>query len=215
MLIELKDIGYKYPRTGFAVDIPTLVLDSEQTVAIVGDNGSGKTTLSKIIMGIIRPDRGQVVVDGVNIIGNRLYETARDIGYLFQNPDRHLICTSAMDEIVFALRYRGVDDDEARGSARQLLEEFSMLHLMDEYPLHFSRGEKQRLAIMSILAMEPRYLIMDEPTCSIDSDTKSTLIDTLEYIRGQGIGLCYITHDQDMIQIADTVLTMSDGEVVI
>jgi len=196
------------------LDIPYLALQCDQTVAIIGSNGSGKTTLTRFILGIMKSQKDVVIVDGVDVHSAKLCDIAMSIGYLFQNPDRQLFCNSAVEEIVFTLKNQGVDESKAQIKAKELLEKFNMGHLADKLPLHFSRGEKQRLALLAVLAMNPKYFILDEPSSGLDKKNKAILIEMLHEIRKSGIGVCIITHDEDIIGMVDRVVMFESGKVV-
>jgi energy-coupling factor transport system ATP-binding protein len=213
--ITLKDISYTYKKTGFAVRNVSLSLRLGETTVLVGSNGSGKTTLMKLLMGILTPDSGCVCIAGEDTKKKRLSDTAKKIGYLFQNPERQLFCASAKEEIMFSLKHRGVDEAAASKEAARLLAHFSMADRADDYPLKLSRGEKQRLALMAVLAMQPKYYILDEPSSGIDRENKDRLIAMLSELKANGAGMCIISHDRSLIdRVADRVITMKDGAIV-
>lgn len=212
--IELNDIDFTYKKTQFSISGLSLKLFEGQTAVITGGNGSGKTTLSRIMMGIIRPGGGTVFVDGRDIRLSRLAETAAKIGYLFQNPERQLFCQTVREEIAFSLIHRGESKEAAALKAGELLVRFSMEDKADDFPLKLSRGEKQRLALLAVFAMQPEFYILDEPSAGIDEDNKQKLIAMLEEIRKDGAGLCLITHDKELISLAGRVITMDGGRVV-
>lgn len=213
--IELCDISFGYKKTGFLIDDVSLKLHRGQTAVITGSNGSGKTTLCKLIMGILKPESGSVTVDGRDMSKCSLSDTAKSIGYLFQNPERQLFCATALEEIKFSLKHRGEDDEQAGAHASELLSRFSMRDKADEFPLKFSRGEKQRLALLSVFAMKPPFYILDEPSSGIDEENKSRLFSMIEEIKSGGAGLCIITHDKALKNtLADRVITMRGGKVV-
>lgn len=210
--IELKGVSFGYKKTGFSIKDVSLELYKGRAAALTGCNGSGKTTLGKLIMGILKPDSGSLLVDGQDIRKLRLYETARKIGYLFQNPERQLFCATALEEIAFSLRHGGTGDG-AEQQALKLLTRFSMQERKDDFPLKLSRGEKQRLALLSVFAMEPPYYILDEPTAGLDEENRRELIAMLEEIKSGGAGILIITHDRALIErVADSVITMTGGE---
>ena len=213
--ITLEDISYTYKKTGFAVRRVSLSLRLGETAVLVGSNGSGKTTLMKLLMGILTPDNGSVCIDGEDTKKKRLPYTAKKVGYLFQNPERQLFCASAKEEIMFSLKHRGIDDNTADKEAERLLAHFSMSDRAGDYPLKLSRGEKQRLALMAVLAMQPKYYILDEPSSGIDKENKEKLIAMLSELKADGAGMCIISHDKALInRMADRVITMKDGAIV-
>ena len=213
--ISLCGVSYSYKRTPFSIKDVSLGLHRGETTVIAGRNGSGKTTLSKLIMGILRADAGDITVDGQNIEKMRLPEMAKHIGYLFQNPDRQLFCASVLEEITFSLRQKDLDKETAAETANDLLKRFSIHDKADDYPLKLSRGEKQRLALLAVFALQPGYYILDEPSSGIDMENKEKLIAMLNAYKQQGAGLCIITHDKLLIdRLADRVVTMADGRIL-
>lgn len=212
--IELSGINFGYKKTGFSINDVSLELYKGQIAALTGINGSGKTTVGKLIMGILKPDSGSLRIDGKDAAKMRLPETARRIGYLFQNPERQLFCATALEEIKFSLQHKGEDEQAAHRRALELLCRFSMQDRSGDYPLKLSRGEKQRLALLSVFAMDTPYYILDEPTAGLDEENRLTLLKMLEEIKESGAGLCIITHDKALIErSADKVITMTQGRI--
>jgi energy-coupling factor transporter ATP-binding protein EcfA2 len=116
---------------------------------------------------------------------------------------------------MFSLKHRGVDEAAASKEAARLLAHFSMADRADDYPLKLSRGEKQRLALMAVLAMQPKYYILDEPSSGIDRENKDRLIAMLSELKANGAGMCIISHDRSLIdRVADRVIIMKDGAIV-
>ncbi len=213
--IRLSGVSFKYKKTTFAIKDISLTLFCGQTAVIAGASGSGKTTLSKLMMGILAPLSGSVIMDGQDIKKLGLPETAKRSGYVFQNPERQLFCSSAKDEIKFSLKLKGESEKEAEAKAEGLLARFSMQERARDFPLKLSRGEKQRLALLAVFAMKPPYYILDEPSSGIDEQNKAQLVEMLREIKREGAGLCIITHDKALTEsLADRVLTMEGGRVV-
>jgi energy-coupling factor transport system ATP-binding protein len=212
--IELDSVGFGYKKTGFSINDVSLKFFSGEAAVLTGGNGSGKTTLSKLMMGILKPDKGRVLVCGQDIKKSSLPSIAKKAGYLFQNPERHLFCETALDEIKFSLLHCGQDEASAEENAKELLSRFSMLERAGDFPLKLSRGEKQRLALLSVIAMKPSYYILDEPSSGIDEENKRKLVAILEELKAGGAGLCVITHDKALTErLADRVIVMSQGRV--
>jgi energy-coupling factor transport system ATP-binding protein len=162
--IELKQVGFTYPRKNNpAVKEVSLELEQDTITAMVGPNGSGKTTLTKLMMGILRPQKGEIRLAGRPLTRYSLAQIGGLIGYVFQNPDLQLFCGSVAEEIAFGLTGPGRDRQMIKEKVNFYLRYFELDGCRDAFPLHLSQGEKQRLAIAAVLAHEPRYLILDEP----------------------------------------------------
>lgn len=213
--IRLNNICYKYPKSGFTLKSISLNLSLGEIVAVVGPNGSGKTTLGKLMTGILRPSSGELCISGQNAGSLQLYEFGEKIGYAFQNPDRQLFTSRVQDEICFPLRLKGVNDAETENKAQELLSRFQLTHRKDALPIRLSRGEKQRLVLASILAMGPKYLILDEPSTGLDRDSRKQFYYLLESLGEQGLGIAVITHDLHFVRnYANRTVTMDGGRII-
>lgn len=198
--IEIKNISYKYNKGRTIFDNFSLKLDCEESAVLSGSNGSGKTTLTKLIMGILKIQSGEI-----NIMGNRLRDlslgrTGELIGYVYQYPERQLFAQSVMDELTFPLIFKGVSKKEADYRAQNLIEIFSLEKVRNSYPFFLSYGEKRRLAIASVLMNQPKYLILDEPTASLDSERIESLSSVLDNLKSKKIGMLAISHNKDFIK---------------
>jgi len=144
----------------------------------------------------------------------RLSERGAKIGYAFQNPDRQIFAASVFEEITFPLEIKGMSQNESKKTAEALLNKFDLFNQKDQIPMRLSRGEKQRLVLASILAQEPGYLILDEPSTGLDRDRRQLLYALLKKLANEGIGMAVITHDQEFIkEHAERIITMSEGKV--
>lgn len=213
--IKLNNISYTYPKSNFSLKGINLTLNQGEITGITGSNGSGKTTLGKIIMGILKPSSGEIHIDGVNAANVKLSDRGAKIGYAFQNPDRQLFTPSVFEEITFPLEIKGMSPKEANDKAEVLLNQFDLSHLKERIPMRLSRGEKQRLVLASILAQEPGYLILDEPSTGLDRDRRKVLYNLLKALSRKGIGMGVITHDLQFTEkFADRIITMHEGRVM-
>lgn len=214
--ILLQDVWYTYPQSERAVIKGiSLAIEKGETVALMGPNGSGKTTLGKIIVGIYRPTRGKVLLDGKDIGPLPLGEIGKRIGYVFQNPERQLFSPTVEEEITFGLKFRGLEEGEVKRRVDEMLAYFELEHLRKSCPLNLSRGEKQRLAIAAVMSLDPDFLILDEPTTGLDVLRVRKVMEMLDKIRGKGVGYMIISHDTDLCQrCAERVLYIRNGRLV-
>ncbi len=213
--IQLLNVSYRYPRGEWVLRDLNLKLYQNQFTAITGPNGSGKTTLGKLISGIFKPVKGQVLINGRDSREMSLGEVGKRIGYLFQNPNHQIFAPSVVEEISLALKFRGLSEKEIHDIVADALEAFHLSHLKDAFPLRLSRGERQRLAIASILVNDPGFLIMDEPTTGLDLKRKKTLSGMLEDLGKKGIGMVVISHDNNFVRHhADRIIVISGGEII-
>ncbi|WKY43651.1 ABC transporter ATP-binding protein [Eubacteriaceae bacterium ES2] len=213
--IKLVKVSYTYPKGKFGLKEIDLVLKRGQITAICGENGSGKTTLGKVMMGICIPNSGEIYINGSDASALKLWQRGSKIGYVFQNPDRQLFAATVLDEIIFPLEIKGVDKQAALKIAQVLLERFKLTHLKEKVPMRLSRGEKQRLVVAAVLAQQPGYLILDEPSSGLDRDRKRELYQLLQELKNDGTGIAVISHDQQFINAqTDCVIKMKDGRIV-
>lgn len=216
MFIKLSQVNFHYPKQEKPVltDI-NLEIGADRITALTGPNGCGKTTLSKLMIGVLQATRGRILLQGRPIGEYTLPEVGRQIGYVFQNPDLQLFCGTAAEEIGFGLSRSGFDSDQVKEKVDFYLDYFQLSQYRDIFPLHLSQGEKQRLAIASVLANEPRFMILDEPTIGMDAYRKKILEGYLKKVAQTGRGMVLISHDMKFIdRLADRVIEMESGQIM-
>lgn len=212
--IELRNLSFGYKRNKIIMNNISLKINKHEVTTILGPNGSGKTTLGKLIIGILKPISGQVYITNQDVSEMTLAQVGLKIGYLFQNPEKHFFSNTVEDELGFVPRLKGLNDDFLENRIKELLRLFQLEHLRKSSPLLLSQGEKQRLAIATILINQPEYLILDEPTTGLDVERKKVLIDLLKELRKNGIGMTIISHDHSFIeQLSQRVIKIHRGEI--
>lgn len=217
MCLETQKLAYIYPGSRQAVlhDLD-LYFRPREIVAITGENGCGKTTLTKLLAGILRPRAGCVCLAGKDMAGMSLAEIGREVGYVFQNPAQQIFCTTVEKEIAYGLKNIGLEPDERYRRIDYYLDYFELSAYRQTFPHSLSQGEKQRLMLAAILAMQPRYVILDEPTTGLDIYRRKLLGDYLLRIKEDGYGVIFVSHQAKFIDsYADRVICMEDGTFVI
>jgi energy-coupling factor transport system ATP-binding protein len=215
-MIELSDVHYRYPRaTVDALCGITLHIQESGFVAIMGSNGSGKSTLARCLNGLIFPDSGVVTVDGLRTSDEgSLREVRRRVGMVFQDPNLQMTAVTVERELAFGLENLGVDPGEMHTRVDKQLAEFGLARYRREQPSSLSGGEKQRLAIACVLLLEPRYLVLDEPTSLISAVSRRALMDlALKLQREKGMGVVLITQFPQEALLADRLLVLEGGRV--
>jgi len=210
--VRLIDVHFSYPGRDFSLDIPDISFAAGTCTAVCGHNGSGKTTLGKLILGLLRPTRGKALLEGEDIAGWPIGKIGAKIGYLFQDPARQIFAPTVIDEITFPLVLKGMDKKQAQALARSMLARFEMEALENAVTYTLSRGEKQRLAIIAMLATDPLFLVLDEPTTGLDSRCKNILGGMIKRLTEQGVGILLISHDSSFVsKHADLTYRMAEG----
>ena len=215
-VIEVEKLWYVYPDGPAALKSVSLVIGEGEFVAIMGRNASGKTTLVKHFNGLLKPTKGSVVIHGIDTRKATIAELARQVGFVFQNPNDHLFADTVEEEIGFTLKNLGLKEVEIRSRTDEVLERFRLDKYRKQYPRALSGGEKQRVALASVLAMQPRILVLDEPTRGMEYRLKAELMNFLHEYTGQGKTVVLVTHDvETAAEYADRVILLGEGRVVV
>ncbi len=215
VVLRCVDVHHVYPPNIVALRGVSLEFRKGEYVALVGPNGSGKTTLAKILCGLLRPTRGDVLVKGVSVTKWRKRDLVKVVNYVFQNPDHQLFCRSVREEIEFGPRQLGLPSDVVERRVRELLEVFGLKGLENEHPFFLSKGERRRLALAATLALDPEVIIVDEPTTGQDRRTSREIMDLLKELRDRGHTVIVITHDIPLaLEYVDRMVVLCNGMVI-
>lgn len=211
-VIEVRGLAHRYGGIP-ALRGVDLAIRSGEFVAIVGENGSGKTTLLKHFNGLLKPDSGHVTVLGRDTRFAAVSELARHVGLVFQNPDHMFFQETVRDEIAFGSLNLGIPDPES--VVDEVLLQMRLQDVQHIYPRWLSRGERQRLAIGCILAMQPSIIALDEPTTGLDGRETRGILEILKGLQRDGRTIVAVTHNRNIAtQCADRVVTMERGMVI-
>jgi len=188
-------------------------INSGDFVAVIGENGAGKSTLSKLCNGLLKPSQGRVTVDGQDTRTTRTSRLARSIGFLFQNPDRQLCQTTIRGEIMFGLECVLDDAGLRKKRCADTLEQFGFNG--DADPFTLSRGDRQRVALASLLACRPEVLILDEPTTGLDYRECTQIMELIRDLNEHGTTIIMVSHDMEVVQdYAKRILVISNGALI-
>lgn len=193
----------------------TVSFQAGEFVAVTGRNGSGKTTITRLLTGLEKPTAGKVLYDGQDVSREDASDRSRFIGYVFQHPDRQMFNPTVFDEVAFGPRQQGKTGDELKEIVEDALKVTDILSIRDQYPRTLSRGEQQRVAIASALAMKTKYLILDEPTSGQDGKEKIRLTQLMKNLQKSGICIILVTHDMDIVaRDCSRVVVIMDHQAV-
>ena len=214
-VLNVDKLWFSYGDRTALRDIKMTINKGEFT-AIMGRNASGKTTLVKHLNGLLRPTKGRVIMDGIDNKHCSVAELSRQVGYVFQNPNDHLFADTVAEEVAFSLRNQGVEQENIDKSVERILNQFGLARYRQAYPRNLSGGEKQRLALASVLVTMPKIIILDEPTRGMDYALKRELIGFLTDYCKRGNTVVMVTHDVETVaECADRVILLSEGRVVV
>jgi energy-coupling factor transporter ATPase len=192
-----------------------LDINEGEYLALIGPNGCGKTTLIKHFNALFFPTAGEVRIDGLCTRDpHHLLEIRRRVGMIFQNPDNQIVGMSVEEDVAFGPGNLGLPSAEVRRRVDCALETVGLNGLETRPPHTLSGGQKQLLALAGLLAMNPGYILLDEPTSSLDPAGKENVLSLLQRLQGQGIGVIHVTHSMDEAAVADRVLVLDRGELI-
>lgn len=193
-----------------------LEIEEGTFVAILGHNGSGKSTLAKLFNGILLPTEGRVLVDGIDTTHeDKLLQVRAAVGLVFENPDNQIVANVVEDDVAFAPENLGVDPAEIRRRVDAALKTVGMYEYRLHAPHLLSGGQKQRVAIAGVLAMQPKCIVLDEPTAMLDPVGRREVVSTVTRLcREEGITVVLITHHMSECVGADRLVVMSEGNVI-
>ncbi len=210
-LLEVETVSFSYsgPRVLESID---LRVEAGDFLAIVGQNGSGKTTLAKQIVGLLQPAAGRVMLSGKDRIGMRPAESAREVAYVFQNPDHQIFAATVEEEVAFGPRNFGLPDEEIKRRCDEVLVAVGLQDERQSDPFLLSKGERQRIAVASVLVLRPRMLILDEPTTGLDHREQLRMMALVRDLNQSGIAIVIITHTPWLVaEYARRVVLMRRG----
>ena len=212
-MIEFDDVRASYDASLPILKGVSFTIRDGEFVAFVGTNGAGKSTTMRLINGLLKPDAGQVLIDGVPTTDLRTSELARRVGFLFQNPDSQICCNTVREELLFGFKALGADGPDADARVQDIIEEFHFN--ADDDPFLLNRGARQLLALASIVVLAPPVVVLDEPTTGLDYRECVKVMDIIRRIHERGTTVVMVCHDMEVVaDYAERCIVMSDGAVV-
>ncbi|MCI9528262.1 MAG: energy-coupling factor transporter ATPase [Angelakisella sp.] len=218
-IMEATQVYFSYDEEAespLVLDNISLTVRRGEFLAVLGHNGSGKSTLAKHFNAILLPQRGRVVVEGMDTAREeKLYDIRQTVGMVFQNPDNQIVATIVEEDVAFALENMGVPPAEIRQRVDDALRSVGMYEFREHAPHQLSGGQKQRIAIAGVIAMRPKCIVLDEPTAMLDPRGRAEVMKTLrELNREHGITVALITHYMDEAAQCDRVVVVDGGRLL-
>jgi energy-coupling factor transporter ATP-binding protein EcfA2 len=215
LAIELEDCSYSYDSRAMALQGVSCCVERGSWIALIGPNGSGKSTLAKLCNGLLRPQRGRVSILGEDVQQRPVGEIARQVGYLFQNPDHQIFAPTVREEIAFGLENLGFSTRETEWRVEEALAQFGLESFADRPPAMLGYGLRRQLTVASLLALRPPILILDEPTTGLDWAHTRVVLDCMQALHQAGHTILLVTHDMQLVaEQADYVLLLNQGQLV-
>ena len=213
--IDVSHLAFEYSKDSLLFrDISVSFKLSEQ-VAIIGKNGSGKTTLVKLINGMLKPKKGNITISGENTRNKSIADIATKIGFVFQNPNQMLFTNSVEKELALSLFRLKLEKNENENRINNMLKFFDLENYKETHPRNLSRGEKQKLALATVLIQEPDVIILDEPFSGIDFNQRKKLAEYIRILGEEGKLVILITHNLDLIiENCSRVIALDEGQLM-
>ena len=212
--IELKNVSFEYKKDSQTLKNVSFSVEKGEFLCILGHNGSGKSTIAKLITGLLKAQHGEIFIDDTFLCEENISKLRMKIGIIFQNPDNQFVGITVKDDIAFGLENRNLD----RAEMLERIEKYAKLVHMEDFlnrnPDSLSGGEKQRVAIAGVLACEPEIIIFDESTSMLDPNGVKEVLETIKELKKERT-IIYITHNLEEALLADKVIVMNKGEVVL
>ena len=215
-LIEVEGLAHRYPNGVVALEGVDLTVRRGEFLAVLGQNGSGKTTLVKHFNGLLEPSQGSVRVEGAETMEQGIRRLGQTVGYVFQNPDHQIFSDTVSEEVAFGPKIRDMDEGEIEERVSEALTAVGLEGYEEEDPFGLTKGERQRVAVASVLAVRPEVLILDEPTTGLDYAEQRSMMDLVRRLNESGSTIIVVTHTMWVVaEYAHRAAVVRDGRVVL
>jgi len=216
-ILQAEGLEYIYPAYGVkALRGIDLQIQEGEFIAILGQNGSGKSTLAKLLNGLLKPTAGRILVQGRPTTAYRHREMAEKVGYVFQNPDHQIFARTVVEEVEFSLKMLGKDSQTMQKRVAEALEAVGLQGYEKKVPFSLTRGERQRVAVASVLAAQPQVVILDEPTTGLDYRHQRSMMEMLKRLHEKGHTIIIITHSMWVAaEYAERIIVLKDGAILL
>ena len=216
-MFKINNLTYQYDKTRKALDNVSMDFNKGNIIGIIGSNGSGKSTLFNNLMGILKSTEVEILYNGEQIKYDKksLYNLRKEVGIVFQDPEKQIFYSMVYDDIAFALRNIGIDEKTIKERIHTALEAVNGLQFIDRPVHNLSFGQKKRVAIASVVAMENKLVLLDEPTAGLDPISTRAIVDIIKGLNKRGVKIVISSHDMNLIyEICDYVYVLNQGVLI-
>ncbi|MBZ4645470.1 MAG: transporter related [Clostridia bacterium] len=214
-LIKLEDVCFSYIEGWPILKNVNMEIKNGEFLAVLGQNGSGKTTLVKLLNALLKPTSGNVQVCGLNTKEHDVFQIGKKVGYVFQNPDHQIFAETVYDEVAFSPKIRGLSKEEVEQRVKEALEAVDLQGYEKEDPFTLTKGERQRVAVASILSARPDVIILDEPTTGLDYSEQRRMMELIKRLNENGHTIIIVTHSMWVVsEYAHKVAVMKNGNLI-
>lgn len=214
-MIDIENVSYQYKNGNKVLHNLNISVRKGEFVALIGQNGAGKTTLLKQLNGLLKPTEGNIIISGLDAGKTKTSILAKKIGFLFQNPDHQIFCSTVYEEIAFGLKNLDIPDKNINELVIKAAKRVGLENLLEANPFSLSKGQRQRVALASVLAMETDILVLDEPTTGQDFSEGIQIMDIVKELNAQGKTIVMVTHDMELVaRYARRVIILHKGTII-
>ncbi|WP_406676906.1 energy-coupling factor ABC transporter ATP-binding protein [Moorella sp. ACPs] len=215
-MIRAENVQFTYPNGFQALRGFSFHIRAGEFVAVIGQNGAGKTTLLKLLNGLLKPTSGRILIGGLDTARARVAELARKVGFLFQNPDHQIFLPTVREELAFGPKNLGLKGAALADRVAEAAAAVGLTPYLDVNPRQLSKGQRQRVALASVLAMQPEVLVLDEPTTGQDYREALEIMKLVKRLHQQGRTILLVSHDMEMVaRFADRALVLGAGQLLL
>jgi energy-coupling factor transport system ATP-binding protein len=215
-VITIENLEHRYKNSFLALNRISFNVSDGEFVAIIGQNGAGKTTLIKHLNGLLRPSSGRVLITGMDTSTGKVSDLARKVGYVFQNPDHQIFKDTVFKEVAFGPNNLGLSKNEVDSRVNEALMAVGLINLAEANPQNLSKGQRQRIALASVLAMKTEVIVLDEPTTGQDYKESLQIMDLAKSLNNEGHTIIFVTHDMNLVaKYARRVIVLCKGRVIL
>ena len=215
VVLKIDDLSYAYREGAYALEHVNIEIYENDFVAIIGQNGAGKSTLLKNITGLLRPTEGAIYINGKNNKEMSIADISKEIGFVLQNPDRQLFADNVYEEVAYGLRNAGMKEEDIKVRVEETLEAVGLSDKKEDYPPALSKGDRAKVVIACVIAMQPGIIILDEPTSGQDFKGCYQIMDIAKAMHKLGHTVIFVTHHMPLVtEYEDRTIVMARKKVL-